>query len=184
MTRRGVQWLSAAADDPEACRACWADDPRLPYPLATGTFFDVVVIDQRLGIETFGQLDRHKMPVGPVFMDWGATCVGFFLPHRSRERFARFLARETDDPPEYRYLDEGSSVVVPGPMPMPTDRHQWLRAPIGRPEVSPLRAVALAVMSVAAAELIAAADRYGRDHPNVEAAYAEEWKRVNGHALR
>ncbi|MEU1625822.1 bifunctional DNA primase/polymerase [Streptomyces sp. NPDC020096] len=174
MTRRGVHWLSAAADHPEICRARWADDPRQPYTLATGCFFDVVVVDQRLGMETFDQLERREMPLGPVVLDRAAKQLGFLLPSRSRARFARFVAMETENPPEYGYLDEGSFIVVPGPMPLTDDRFQWLRTPLGRPEGSPLRTVSLAVMLVAAAALIERADRYGEQYPTAESVWSEE----------
>ncbi|MFE4720600.1 bifunctional DNA primase/polymerase, partial [Streptomyces sp. NPDC056728] len=65
MTTRGVEWLSAAADDPAGCRATWADDPRAPYALAAGRFFDVVTVDQRVGMEAFDQLLRRGLPFGP-----------------------------------------------------------------------------------------------------------------------
>ncbi|WP_369389749.1 bifunctional DNA primase/polymerase [Streptomyces sp. CG1] len=174
MTRRGVQWLSAVAEDPELCRARWADDPRQPCTLPTGRLFDVVVTNQRIGMETFDQLERRNMPIGPAVIDYVAKQTGFFLPTRSRDRFTRTLARETDTPPEYRYLEQGSYLVVPGPIPLSGDRYQWLDAPLRRPEASPLRTIALAVMFVAAADIIARADRYGERYPNVEAAYAED----------
>ncbi len=178
-----MRWLSAVADDPEVCRARWADDPRHPYMLPTGLLFDVVVIGERVGMETFDQLQRREMPLGPALTDRRSRQVGFFLPSRSRERFARFLAREAENPPpEYRYLDKGSFVVVPGPMPMASDRYQWLRAPARRPEASPLRTAALAVMLVAAAALIERADRYGEKYPDADAAYDEVWEQVAGDA--
>ncbi|MFP1626605.1 bifunctional DNA primase/polymerase [Streptomyces sp. 5K101] len=169
MTRRGVEWLSAAADDPAACRATWADDPRAPYMLPTGRFFDVVTVDQRIGIETFDQLLRRGLPFGPTVLDHKARRVGFFLGSQSREDFAHYLAREGGTPPAYRYLSRGSVVVVPGPMPMSGDRYEWLRAPTRRPMANPLRPVALATMLVASAELLARVDRYGERYPSAAA---------------
>ncbi|MFI9355023.1 bifunctional DNA primase/polymerase [Streptomyces lydicus] len=182
MTRRGIQWLSAVADDPVMCRAHWADDPRRPYALPTGRLFDVVVMSQRLGMETFDQLVRREMPLGPVMMDRRAKQIGFLLSSKSRGRFTRLLSLETATPPEYRYLDAGSFVVVPGPMPMADDRHQWLRAPIRRPEASPLRTASLAVMFAAASALIERADRYGVQYPSPEAAGPEDSERVSDRA--
>ncbi|WP_461026217.1 bifunctional DNA primase/polymerase [Streptomyces sparsus] len=168
MTRRGVQWLSAAADDPADCRSQWADDPRRPYTLPTGRLFDVVVVEQRVGLETFDQLDRRCMPLGPVAVDWGSRCVGFFLPSKSLGRFRGMVQGETHDPPQYRYLSEGSFLVVPGPMPLSGDRHTWLRAPMRRPEANPARVAALAAMFVAASTLVSRADRYGQEHARPE----------------
>jgi hypothetical protein len=176
MTRRGVQWLSEAAEDPETCRKEWASDPRLPYALPAGRLFDVVVVPQRLGMEIFDQLVRRAMPFGPVMIDHGSRQMGFFLNSHWCERFARFVGRETDTPPSYRYLSEGSFVVVPGPMPLSRDRYQWLNAPIRRPEANPLRPAALAVMLVAAADLIVRADSYGQQYPTPEAAAEEAMK--------
>ncbi|MFC8709747.1 bifunctional DNA primase/polymerase [Streptomyces sp. NPDC057197] len=174
MTRRGIEWLSAAAADPELCRAHWADDPRQPYALPSGRLFDVVVIDQRIGLETFDHLERWRMPVGPAVIDHASKRTGFFLPPRSRDRFARTLTRETGATPAYRYLEHGSYVVVPGPLPLSGDRYQWLAAPRHRPEASPLRTVALAVMLVAAADTVARADRYGERYPSTGTAPAAE----------
>jgi len=173
MTRRGVEWLSAAADDPAMCRTEWAADPRLPYAMPAGRYFDVVLINQRLGMETFDQLLRRGMPMGPVMVDHRSQKMGFFLNSGWRDRFARFLARETDSPPPYKYLDEGSFVVVPGPMPLSGDRYQWFRAPVRRPEANPLRPAALAVMFLAAADLIARVDHYGEQYPTPAAVGAQ-----------
>ncbi|WP_189189410.1 bifunctional DNA primase/polymerase [Streptomyces albiflavescens] len=169
MTRRGVEWLSAAADDPMACRTTWTEDPRAAYMLPTGHFFDVVSVDQRIGIETFDQLLRRGLPFGPTVLDHKAQRVGFFLGSQSQETFVHYLTQEEATPPAYRYLSRGSVVVVPGPMPMSGDRYEWLRAPTRRPMANPLRPVALATMLVASAELLARVDRYGERYPSAAA---------------
>lgn len=94
MTKRGIQWLSAAAEDPHQCRELWAADPRAPHALEAGRYFDVVVIGQRVGMETFEQLVRHNMPMGPVMLDRYAKLTGFFLPSHQRGRFAHGRTRE------------------------------------------------------------------------------------------
>lgn len=169
MTTRGVEWLSAAADDPADCRATWADDPRAPYALAAGRFFDVVTVEQRVGMETFDQLLHRGLPFGPLVLDYKARRVGFLLGSRSQETFVHYLAQEDGTPPTYRYLGHGSVVVVPGPMPMSGDRYQWLRAPTRRPIANPLRPVALATMLVASTELLTRVDRYGERYPSAAA---------------
>ncbi|MFD1662535.1 bifunctional DNA primase/polymerase [Streptomyces caeni] len=169
MTTRGVEWLSAAADDPAECRAIWAGDPRTPFALSAGRFFDVVTVEQQIGMETFDQLLRRGLPFGPVVLDHKARRVGFFLGSRSQETFTHYLTKEEGTPPAYRYLGHGSVVVVPGPMPMSGDRYQWLRAPTRRPIANPLRPVALATMLVAAAELLVRVDRYSERYPSVTA---------------
>ncbi|GAA2071399.1 hypothetical protein GCM10009801_23000 [Streptomyces albiaxialis] len=159
-----MQWLSAAADNPEECRERWAADPRSPYALPTGRLFDVVAIEKRLGVETFDQLVRHGMPLGPVMADWAASMVGFFLPSGSRESFTHMLKNEAAGSLEYRYLDKGSVVVVPGPMPLGGERFAWLHAPVRRPEVTLGRTAAVAAMLVAASVVVSRADRYGQGY--------------------
>ena len=161
MTRRGLGWLSEAADMPDRCREVWADDPRRPYALPAGRNFDVVVLEQRVGTETFDQLGRHGLPVGPVMADRATRQVGFFVPTGSRELFERTLTAESLDPPGYRYLTAGTIVVTPGPMPLSGDRYTWLRAPATPLEATPAQTAALAAMCVAAHELVQRADRYG-----------------------
>src|SRR5689334_10828260 len=102
ITRRGIEWLSQAADDPALCRMTWLDDPREPYLLAVGHLFDVLAAQQRMGMETYDQLRLPGMPGGPVMVHRGAGRMGFLLPPGSEEQFVRALARETDSPAEYR----------------------------------------------------------------------------------
>ncbi|MER6672403.1 bifunctional DNA primase/polymerase [Streptomyces sp. NPDC000983] len=170
MTRRGIEWLSAAADNPSECRQVWADDPRRPTLLPTGRFFDVVSVEQRLGLEMFDRLQRSGMPFGPAVADRQAQRVGFFLGSESRETFMFHLGRETSSPLPHRYLGSGCVVVVPGPIPMSDDRYHWLRAPTRRPEANPLRPVALATALVASAELLARIDRFDEQYPTPYAA--------------
>ncbi|MFD4571595.1 bifunctional DNA primase/polymerase [Streptomyces sp. NPDC058417] len=172
MTRRGIEWLSAAADDPVECRQVWTADPRMPCLLSTGRFFDVLSVEQRLGMEMFDRLQRSGMPFGPSLIDRKTARVGFFLGSKARETFLFYLARETPSPPPYRYLGTNCAVVVPGPMPLSEDRYQWLRAPTRRPEANPLRPVALATALVASAELLARLDRFDETYPTPYAAVA------------
>ncbi len=169
MTKRGMSWLAATADDPVDCRLVWTADPRHPYALPAGRYFDVVVIEERVGMETYEQLDRCAMPLGPVMVDWASRQTGFFLPSRSRERFERMVKHETTETPEYRYLSKGSTVVVPGPMPLSGDRYAWLRAPMHRPEATIARTAALAAMFVATAALVSRADRYRQEYQDIHA---------------
>lgn len=63
VTRRSIDWLCEASDDPQRFRMVWSDDPRQPQVVATGALFDVVATDQQFGIEA-DQLRRRGMPVG------------------------------------------------------------------------------------------------------------------------
>ncbi|MGV9313416.1 bifunctional DNA primase/polymerase [Streptomyces sp. NPDC003691] len=174
MTRRGRQWLSDAADDPEKCRSVWADDPRVPHLFPAGLRFDVVVVDQRTGLEVFHQLQQGGMPCGPVLSDLGSKEVGFLLNTGSRKRFERTVATESgpNRRPSYSYLAEGSFVLIPGPMPLSGDRYQWIAAPTRPVEGSPLRAVALAVVIVATTRMLDRFDQYGTELPTLE---PEDW---------
>ncbi|MFF4132252.1 bifunctional DNA primase/polymerase [Streptomyces mirabilis] len=172
MTRSGMEWLSAAADNPVECRQVWADDPRMPCLLPTGRYFDVLSVEQRLGMEMFDRLLRSAMPFGPTVIDRKAQRVAFFLSSQSCETFTQYLERETSSPPPYRYLSKDCAVVVPGPIPLADDRYQWLRAPTRRPEANPLRPVALATALVASAELLARIDRFDEQYPTPYAAVA------------
>jgi hypothetical protein len=128
----------------------------------------VVVIGQRVGMVTFEQLVRHGMPLGPVMLDHSAKLTGFFLPSQQRERFARMIVNEDGGPLTYRYLDNNSVVVVPGPMPLSGDRYAWLRAPIRRPEATPARVAALAAMFVATSALVDRAERYEEERAEIQ----------------
>jgi hypothetical protein len=166
--RAGVQWLAGAAEDGSACRELWRHNPRSPYALPVGSHFDVVAVAQELGLETFDQLRRRRMPAGPVLADWAARQVGFLLPPGSGPRFRRTLARETDTPPAHRYLDANAVIVVPGPLTMTGDRYEWLCPPTDALDPSPVRAVALAVMLAASAELISRAAHFGEAEHDAE----------------
>ncbi|RLL68889.1 hypothetical protein D7M15_20960 [Streptomyces sp. Z26] len=164
MTRRGIDWLAAAADEPMKCKAVWADDPRRPCVLPTGKHFDAVVLDERVGLETFDQLDRRRLPLGPVMVDHASRQVGFLLPAKSEQRFARLLPEGADDgSPAHKYLGVGGHIVVPGPIALSGDRYEWLRAPVRHSDWSPARIAALAAMFVAAHSLLVRADQYGRE---------------------
>ncbi|MFG1812095.1 bifunctional DNA primase/polymerase [Streptomyces sp. NPDC049040] len=163
VTRRSIGWLSQAADDPQQFRMMWSDDPRQPQLVSAGALFDVVVTDQQVGIEALDQLRRRGMPAGAVTIDRAARCTGFLVPPGTRGLFERTVAQETALPPTYRYLSNGSYVVLPGPVPLPGDRFEWLN-PLMRPQHrSPLQTVALGVMLAASARLIERAEQYGQE---------------------
>ncbi|MFJ3903969.1 bifunctional DNA primase/polymerase [Streptomyces sp. NPDC090025] len=161
MTWRDLAWLAEAADAPAACLNAWASDPRAPYPLSTGRVFDVVSVDQRVGIEAFDQLLRKGRPLGPVVLDHRARRTGFLLPPDSRADFTRRLARGAGAVPAVRYLGQGSVLVVPGPRSACDDRYAWFRAPAPQAPAGPLIPVALAAALLAAVEALGCADRLG-----------------------
>lgn len=166
--RSGVQWLALAAEDAEDCRNTWQHDPRAPYVLSVGRHFELLAVDQELGMETFDQLRRRRMPVGPVMVDWAARKLGFLLSPGSRTRFLDVLSREAPKPPAHRYLSEGGVAVVPGPLTWSGDRYEWLVPPVEHLDPSPARTVALAVMLAASADLIERARHYGETDDDAE----------------
>lgn len=161
VNRAGVRWLVGAAADRDDCGSLWRDNPRTPYSLPTGTRFDALVVEQELGLETFNQLRRRRLPDGPVLADWAARQIGFVLPPASRDVFARVLAEQTSTSPVYRHLGAGCVVVVPGPFTLAGDRYEWLSAPVDEAGPTAERTRAVAVMLAASAELIARAQHFG-----------------------
>ncbi|MER5489457.1 hypothetical protein ABT024_40785, partial [Streptomyces sp. NPDC002812] len=57
----------------------------MPCLLATGRLFDVVSVEQRLGLEMFDRILRSGLPFGPSLIDRKAQRVGFFLGSQSRD---------------------------------------------------------------------------------------------------
>ncbi len=163
--RRGIGWLIDSAENPADCRRAWSNEPRNPYLIPTGETFDLISVDLRLGLETADLLRRRRLPLGPVALDYSARRAGFLLPPGSRDTFERLVFLETLRAPQYRYLDEGSFAVLPGPVALAADRHQWLISPPYRPTPELRQATALALMLVAAAELLRRADRFGDTPP-------------------
>ncbi|GAA4667843.1 bifunctional DNA primase/polymerase [Streptomyces youssoufiensis] len=70
---RVPRWVAAAADDPDAVRALWREDPRRGVRLATGRTFDAVTLDLRTGMEALDLLRRRTgAPAGA----WQAQLAG------------------------------------------------------------------------------------------------------------
>ena len=162
---RAIGWLIETAENPEACQRAWERQPRSPYLIPTGDTFDVVSVDLRLALETADLLRRRRMPLGPAALDYTGRRAGFLVPAGSRSGFERLVHMDILRVPKYRYLDEGSYAVLPGPEALSTDRHQWLTTPPRMPNPARRHAMALALMLVAAAELLERADRFGATRP-------------------
>ncbi|WEV25767.1 bifunctional DNA primase/polymerase [Streptomyces sp. 71268] len=70
---RVPRWVAAAADDPDAVRALWREDPRRGVRLATGRTFDAVTVELRTGMEALDLLRRRTgAPAGA----WQAQLAG------------------------------------------------------------------------------------------------------------
>ncbi len=158
---RGLTWLAGAADRPALCRQLWQDNPRRPGLLAAGWSFDVVIVGERLGVEAWDLLRRHRLPSGPIVVDHGASKVGFMVPTTGREVFVSVLGRLAPKGLEYQYLSSGAYFVVPGPEPHPDDPYQWLAPPAAGLEESRRPSAALAVMLGSAAWLLKRVDEWG-----------------------
>ncbi|MEU3958769.1 bifunctional DNA primase/polymerase [Streptomyces buecherae] len=71
---RVPRWVAAAADDPDAVRALWREDPRRGVRLATGRTFDAVTVELRTGMEALDLLRRRTgAPAGAWQAQLAAT---------------------------------------------------------------------------------------------------------------
>jgi hypothetical protein len=85
--RDAVEWLSAAAADPEACRWEWERSPIGIVLLPAGRLWDVLIVPGDLGRLTVDVLLRLEMEPGPVLADFGDFRVGFFVPPGTAARW-------------------------------------------------------------------------------------------------
>jgi hypothetical protein len=149
-----MQWLVACAEDPASCREKWRNEPHQPELMPTGRYFDVVTVGERLGMEAWDLLTRHRLPRGPVVIDHAAAKIGFLVPRSGRQLFHKLISRNAPKGVPYRYLAEGSFFLVPEPEPHRESRYQWLDAPLLRPDATSRRSVALALMLSSATRLL------------------------------
>ncbi|TDU03931.1 hypothetical protein EDD99_2379 [Streptomyces sp. 846.5] len=88
MEERGaVEWLSAAAPDPEACRWEWERSALGIALLPAGRLWDVLIVPGELGRITVDVLLRLESEPGPVLADFGDFRVGFFVPPGTAARW-------------------------------------------------------------------------------------------------
>lgn len=75
-----MDWLSRAADNPQACRDLWTDSPDALQLVATGRLFDVVAMPWGLGLTVLGQLYHGKRCMaGAVVVSQRREKVGFLV---------------------------------------------------------------------------------------------------------
>ena len=154
----GREWLTRCAIDPGEARATWQRDPAAPLTMATGHYFDAIIVPDRLGLETCDLIRQHRLPLGPAMLDTHARKVGFIAPPRGRLAFSTVTRAVEVSMRQLHYLSEGDFVVVPGPSPLPNSRYQWLYAPTQRADPSRLRSATLAVILCTAARNLARHD--------------------------
>lgn len=85
--RDAVEWLSAAAPDPEACRWEWERSALGIVLLPAGRLWDVLIVPGHLGRLTVDVLLRLDAEPGPVLADFGDFRVGFFVPPGTAARW-------------------------------------------------------------------------------------------------
>ncbi|WP_370084112.1 hypothetical protein [Streptacidiphilus sp. MAP12-16] len=85
--RGAVEWLSAAAPDPEACRWEWERSALGITLLPAGRVWDVLIVPGDLGRLTADVLLRLDSDPGPVLADFADFRVGFFVPPGTAARW-------------------------------------------------------------------------------------------------
>ncbi|MGW6919595.1 hypothetical protein ACWGB8_38185 [Kitasatospora sp. NPDC054939] len=100
-----LDWLSRAADDPDACRRTWERTGLGLALLPAGRRWDVLTVPGRLGHPTVDLLDNGYC--GPVLTDLSDGGVGFLVPVGTA---ARWLGTGV------RCAGEGTWIAVPHPV--------------------------------------------------------------------
>jgi hypothetical protein len=85
--RGAVEWLAAAAPDPEATRWEWERSALGIALLPAGRFWDVLIVPGELGRLTVDVLLRLDSDPGPVLVDFGDYRFGFFVPPGTAARW-------------------------------------------------------------------------------------------------
>ncbi|MFJ9663160.1 hypothetical protein ACIRPP_00910 [Streptomyces sp. NPDC101219] len=121
MWKQAVEWLAAAATDPQACKRAW-DHGNGTALLAAGRYWDVLSVPDRLGLLALDVLWRDPLKTpGPTLVDVTARRVGFFLPPDPVSEWVGFGVR---------HVGPGSWVAVPPPY-RAAGRLEWLVPPDG-----------------------------------------------------
>ncbi|GAA1175694.1 hypothetical protein F4556_002192 [Kitasatospora gansuensis] len=141
---RAVDWLAAAAPDPQACRADWERSGRGVMLLPAGRLWDVLLVPGRLGHLAFEVLARRGAGTGPVYADFADGQLGFLVPLGTAGRWVGTGVRSAGS---------GSWVALPHP----AGAHaggagrglRWLAAPDGSGRLTDPAVLELALHEVA-----------------------------------
>jgi hypothetical protein len=85
--RGAVEWLAAAAPDPDTCRWEWERSSTGVALLPAGRIWDVLIVPGELGRISLDVLLRMVADPGPVLADFGDLRVGFFVPPGTAARW-------------------------------------------------------------------------------------------------
>ncbi len=116
--KQAVEWLAAAATDPQECKRQW-DHGHGTALLAAGRYWDVLSVPDRLGLLALDLLwsDPLELP-GPTLVDVTARRVGFFLPPDPDSEWVGCGVR---------HVGRGSWIAVPPPYRPPGGWSGWSR---------------------------------------------------------
>ncbi|WDV56716.1 hypothetical protein PV963_05720 [Streptomyces coeruleorubidus] len=121
MWKQAVEWLAAAARDPQECKREWDYGTGMAL-VEAGRYWDVLSVPDRLGLLALDYLWRDPLKVpGPTLVDCAARRVGFFLPP---DPVSEWVGSGV------RHVGRGSWVAVPPPY-RPAGRLEWLVPPDG-----------------------------------------------------
>ncbi|WBB64435.1 hypothetical protein O7599_09500 [Streptomyces sp. WMMC500] len=119
--KSAVEWLVAAAPDPEACRWEWERNPLGVALLPAGRLWDVLILPGELGRPTLDVVAGITDRPGPVLADLTDARLGFFVPPGTSARWVGTGVRSAG---------HGTWVVVPYPG-RSTGGVRWLVPPDG-----------------------------------------------------
>jgi hypothetical protein len=135
---RAVNWLAAAAPDPQVCRVEWENSGRGVTLLPAGRLWDVLLVPGPLGHPAYEVLSR-RAGTGPVYADFADGQLGFLVPVGTAARWVGTGVRSA-----------GAGTWVALPHPAGAGRGlRWLAAPDGSGRLTDPAVLELALHDVA-----------------------------------
>ncbi|WP_161359961.1 hypothetical protein [Streptomyces sp. SID3343] len=119
MNHAGIEWISAATEDPVDTRCKWIREPFSPTLVGAGGLFDAVVMHADVGCAVLGILAARHQPVGAVISKAYSNRWAFFIGPGSRRAWRATVETEgLVRPSWYRYVGRDAWLTVPGPYPV------------------------------------------------------------------